>query len=135
MMLRFDTEHLSTIDSGTLADVPQGDSAIVWTEQYGGGVKIKQPWYNRQETSNLRSSKVSSYLVVDSRKNAPLREGSIIPPEQGEENEAYQHYLDYWVGTGPLQLPPDALVERPVHRLRAVRRSRSATARGSRWPR
>ena len=100
MMLRFDTNHLATIDSGTEADVTQSDSAIVWTEQYGGGIKIKQPWYIRQETSNMRASKISSYLVVDSRKNAPLREGSVIPPEQGADSPIYQHYLDYWVGTG-----------------------------------
>ena len=100
MMLRFDTEHLSTIGSGTQADVSQGDSAIVWTDQYGGGTKIKQPWFNRQETSNMRASKLQAYLTVDSRKNAPLREGSIIPPEGGVEDPAYQHFLDYWVGTG-----------------------------------
>ena len=100
MMLRFDTEHLSTQDSGTQADVSQGDSAIVWTEQYGGGVKIKQPWFVRQETSNLRASKLTNYLRVDTRKNAPLRTGSVIPPEQGEESAIYQHYLDYWVGAG-----------------------------------
>ena len=100
MMLRFDTEHLSTQDSGTLAEVSQSDSAIVWTENYGGGVKIKQPWFIRQETSNMRASKLEAYLTVDSRKNAPLRVGSVIPPEQGEESEIYQHYLDYWVGAG-----------------------------------
>ena len=100
MMLRFDTDHLSTIDSGTEANVIQSDSAIVWTERYGGGVKMKQPWFNRQETSNLRQSKISSYLRVNSRKNSPLRSGSIIPPEQGEDSAIYQHFLDYWVGTG-----------------------------------
>ncbi|MEM1115412.1 MAG: T9SS type A sorting domain-containing protein [Bacteroidota bacterium] len=100
MMLRFDTEHLSTIDSGTLVDVTQSDSAIVWTGEYGGGVKIKQPWFVRQETSNLRASKLTQYLRVDTRKNAPLREGSVIPPEGGIEDPAYQHFLDYWVGAG-----------------------------------
>ena len=100
LMLHFDTEHLATQDGGTLADVTQADSAMVWTEEYGGGVKIKQPWFIRQETSNLRASKISSYLVVDSRKNAPLREGSVIPPEQGPESPIYQHYLDYWLGAG-----------------------------------
>ena len=100
MMLHFDTEHLSTIDSGTLADVSQSDSAIVWTEAYGGGVKIKQPWFVRQETSNMRASKLQAYLRVDTRKNAPLREASIIPPEGGVDDPAYQHFLDYWVGAG-----------------------------------
>ena len=100
MMLHFDTEHLATQGSGTQAEVAQGDSAIVWTERYGGGVKIKQPWFIRQETSNLRETKLAAYLTVDSRKNAPLREGSVIPPEQGEESDVYQHYLDYWVGAG-----------------------------------
>ncbi len=99
MMLHFDTEHLA-LQGQTLADVSQGDSAIVWTTQYGGGIKIKQPWYNRQETSNLRASKVASYLRVDARKNTPLTAGSIIPPERGVDDPAYQHYLDYWVGTG-----------------------------------
>lgn len=102
MMLRFDTQHLMTQGSGSAAEdaIVGSDSALVWTEHYGGGVKIRQPWYNRQETSNLRASKIAANLVVDSRRNAPLRAGSIIPPEQGEENEAYQHFLDYWVGTG-----------------------------------
>ena len=100
MMLRFDTENLSTIDSGTAVDVVGSDSMRVWTERYGGGVKVKQPWFNRQETSNMRASKLQAYLRVDTRKNAPLREGSIIPPEQGEESDIYQHFLNYWVGTG-----------------------------------
>ncbi|WP_412061769.1 T9SS type A sorting domain-containing protein [Rubrivirga sp. IMCC45206] len=99
MMLHFDTERLA-LQGQTLADVTQSDSSIVWTQAYGGGVKIKQPWFVRQETSNLRQSKLENYLRVDTRKNAPLREGSVIPPEGGVDDPAYQHYLDYWVGAG-----------------------------------
>ena len=102
MMLHFDTEHLSLQGSGTAAagTITGSDSAIVWTERYGGGVKIKQPWFIRQETSNMRASKIADYFRVDTRKNAPLRAGSVIPPAQGAESPVYQNYLDYWVGAG-----------------------------------
>lgn len=99
MMLYYDTEHLATPDE-THAAVAASDSAIVWTLEYGGGPKIKQPWMVRLETSNLRQSKIEQQYVVDPRKNPPYRAGSIEPPAGDSTHPAYQWYQQYWVGRG-----------------------------------
>ena len=82
--LHLDTEHLATRDEiyDPVARLILGADSVIWDSQN----RIKQPWTNRQETSNSRSSKVQSYMTLISRRNTPYRDSTVF----GEE----------WVGRG-----------------------------------
>ena len=81
MMLYYDTTHLATMSETTYLP-SASDAAIVWD----ANGNIRQPWTNRQETSNTRSSKVQTHLVMDPRRNNPYRNVSVYGTE--------------WVGRG-----------------------------------
>lgn len=52
------------------------DSAIFWDPVTGG---IKQPWVNRLETSNLRSSKQQDLMLINPRRNTPYKNAAFGP--------------------------------------------------------
>jgi hypothetical protein len=81
MVLYYDTEHLAKYGE-TKAQFSSSDSAICWDSKG----RIKQPWINRVETSNLRPTKIMEQLVVSPRKNPPYRNLEVFGPD--------------WVGRG-----------------------------------
>jgi hypothetical protein len=82
-MLHIDTEHLAK-PGETKAVMSVTDSIRAWDPIT---LRLKQPWVNRLETSNLRSSKLNTqYLDVNPRKNLII-------------SKAYPYGAD-WVGRG-----------------------------------
>ena len=81
-VLYYDVQHLAR-HGETKVIMSSTDSALVWDPLTG---RIKQPWTNRLETSNLRSSKMADQLLIDPRRNPPYRNRTVF----GEE----------WVGRG-----------------------------------
>ena len=81
MVLYYDSDHLAKYGE-TRAVISSSDSVIVWDENG----RIKQPWINRVETSNLRATKIQEQLVVNPRKNPPYRNIDVFGPD--------------WVGRG-----------------------------------
>lgn len=69
--LYFDKELLSKKDEiyDPIARIILAADSIIWDEDN----QIKQPWTNRQETSNSRSSKVENYMTLLTRRNPPYR--------------------------------------------------------------
>ena len=67
----------------TVMQITQSDSLIVWD----ANGHLKQPYMNRLETSNMRSTKILPYLdVALTRKNPPYRNMGVFGPD--------------WVGRG-----------------------------------
>jgi hypothetical protein len=68
-VLHYDTQHLATYNE-TVYRPSSSDSLLFWDLNTG---KVKQPWVNYLETSNLRSSKVMPKLDVSKRYNTPYK--------------------------------------------------------------
>lgn len=82
MILYYDVEHLAR-PWETSAVMSVSDSLKAWDPRTG---RLKQPWTNRLETSNLRSSKMMPQLDVVTRKNPIIRNAAVYGAE--------------WVGRG-----------------------------------
>jgi hypothetical protein len=80
--LYYDVAHLAS-PGQTSAVMSASDSALAWDPATG---KLKQPWTNRLETSNLRSSKMWPQLDVVNRRNPIIRNSTV--------------YGKDWVGRG-----------------------------------
>ncbi len=72
-MLYFDTLNLATVGQ-TAMQYTDAESLYIWTESG----RLKQPYMNRVETSNLRSSKVQPYLDVALNRKLPPYRDSVV---------------------------------------------------------
>lgn len=97
MMLYYDTKHLARVgQTKAFRGYSQEDSALV---VHPGGW-IKQPYFNRLETSNLRSSKIESDLMVPSSRASPYRTGTIDSPDAAFRCDEEPDGVNCWVGRG-----------------------------------
>lgn len=70
-MLYYDTEHLTRRGEihDFLAGIVLNADSVIWD----ANDRIKQPWTNRQETSNTRIDKIQTQMTLTSRRNPPYR--------------------------------------------------------------
>ncbi|MEX0737305.1 MAG: T9SS type A sorting domain-containing protein [Bacteroidota bacterium] len=95
MTLYYDTQHLATYSETTYRP-SSSDSVLVWD----ANGRIRQPWTNRQETSNTRSSKIQTHLDIDPRRNNPYRNLTVYGEDWlGRGN--YNVRQSFW-GTGQI---------------------------------
>ena len=97
MMLYYDTEHLAQIsESKALAGYSPEELALA-THPDG---YIKQPYFNRLETSNMRSSKVANDLLVPSNRANIYGKETIFEPDNVFDCAEEADSVRCWIGRG-----------------------------------
>ena len=109
--LYYDTDFLAT-DEQTSLFVASDDTANVWD----ANGKLKQPFLNRLETSNMRTSKTQPYYdIALNRKNNPYRNLAIFGPDwvgRGSFNvrQSQKNGVGRMIVFGPYILPHGAKI-------------------------
>ncbi len=97
MMLYYDTEHLARAGetNATAGYTPTQLELALHPDGY-----IKQPYFNRLETTNMRSSKVAADLEVPSRRASIYSKETIADPDPAFDCAEEPDSVKCWIGRG-----------------------------------